>query len=221
MSEIKKNVRIYLEIRQITEHIEMKEEKDSPSFRQNDIVRRLGIFRASEAIQAGVSQRTLSRMTNAGLLTRLEHGIFLHADFERMEEVEFIQACLRFGPQAVIGGLTALFYYVLAEQVPTQTWVIVPNTEKNMYSKRYKVIRTKHDPNVGVEEHDKWRIVTIERAIVESFVYHTKIGYQTALTAARAALSEKKITEKSLSRTAETLGCWTQLAKSWEAITTK
>lgn len=190
-------------------------------FRQAEIVQRLGLFRASDAIKEGVSQRTLSRMVEAGVLTRLEHGIFLHPDFERMGEVEFILACLRFGPDAAIGGLTALSYYVLTEQVPTQTWVMVPNSMRNLYPKSYRVLRTKHDPKVEIDEHEGWRIVSTERAIIEAFVYQTKIGYQTALKAARTALFEKKITEKSLVGAAERLGCWPHIAKNWEAITTK
>ena len=197
------------------------ESTKKPHFRQAELVRRLGIFRASDAIKEGVSQRTLSRMAEAGVLTRLEHGIFLHPDFERMDEVEFIQACLRFGPDAAIGGLTALSYYAITEQVPTQTWVMVSNSVRNLYPKNYRVLRTHHDLRVEVQENEGWRIVSPERAIIEAFVYQTKIGYQTALTAARTALSEKKITEKSLADAAERLGCWPQIAKNWEAITTK
>ncbi|WP_141735510.1 type IV toxin-antitoxin system AbiEi family antitoxin domain-containing protein [Oligoflexus tunisiensis] len=200
----------------------MTKEKDKKNHTPStEIIQRLGLFRTSDAIKEGVSQRTLSRMVEAGTLSRLEHGIFLHPDFERMDEVEFIQACLRFGPDAAIGGLTAFSYYAVTEQVPTQTWVMVSNSIRNLYPKSYRVLRTKHDLKVEIEEHEGWRIVSLERAIIEAFVYHTKIGYQTALIAARTALSEKKITEKSLATAAERLQCWPQIAKNWEAITTK
>lgn len=184
------------------------------------IVKSLGIFRTSDAIEKGISQPSLSRMAKEGTLVRLEHGIFMHRDFDKPEYVDFIVACLRTGPESVIGGLTALAYYVLVEQVPTQTWVMIPNSNKGTY-KNYRILRTKHDPKIEIVDNFTWRIVTIERAILEAFVYSTKIGYQTALTAARTALAEKKTTDGKLQDAAKKLGIRPLLLKNWEAITTK
>jgi formylmethanofuran dehydrogenase subunit A len=64
-------------------------------------------------------------------------------------------------------------------------------------------------------------MVTIERAIIEAFRYSTKMGYQTALTAARTALKERKTSEKRLNETARQLGLWSVMIKNWEAITTE
>ncbi len=69
-------------------------------------------------------------------------------------------------PESAVGGLSALFYYSLADQVPQQTWVIVP-PNKRVSSKNYHLIRTKTPLKHGIVEHDGFRIVSIERAIAE------------------------------------------------------
>lgn len=187
---------------------------------RDDVLKALGIFRTADAVAKGISQPTLSRMAKEGTIERLEHGIFMHRDFAKPEHVEFIVACLRTGPDSVIGGLTALFYYVLADQVPTQTWVMVPNSNRGTYP-NYRILRTKHDPKVEVDDFGTWRIVTLERSIVEAFAYATKIGYLTALTAARTAIAEEKTTDTKLHMAAKNLGLWPLMTKHWEAITTK
>ena len=192
-------------------------EKDRP----DEILRHLGVFRTSDAISAGVSQPTVSRLAMKGVLVRLEHGLYQHKDADiDLGVLDFIVACNRIGSDSVIGGLTALFHYVLIPQVPQQTWVMLPHANRAKFP-QYRIIRTKHDPKVGVENHGLYRIVTIERAIVEAFRYSTKMGYQTALTAARTALLEGKTSEKKLHETAKKLGLWQVMVKNWEAITTK
>ncbi len=186
-----------------------------------EILRDLGVFRTADAINSGISQPTVSRLAMKGMLVRLEHGLYHHKDADiDPSTLDFIVACSRLGPDSVIGGLTALFQYVLIPQVPQQTWVMVPHKNQGKFP-QYRIIHTKHDPKVGIESHGLYRIVTIERAIVEAFRYATKMGYQTALTAARTALQEKKTSEKKLHETAKQLGLWQVMVKNWEAITTK
>ena len=86
-----------------------------------------------------------------------------------------------------MGGLTALFHYNLTSQAPKQTWVLVP-PEKRVTSKSFRLIRTKKSLDIGVIEDDSFRIVSIERAIVEGFKLGSKIGERTAIKAARIAI---------------------------------
>ena len=188
--------------------------------RQDQTLRRLGIFRTIDAIHAGVSQPTVSRLTEKGTLIRLEHGLYHHRDTKIDPATQdFAIACKRLGPNAVIGGLTALFYYGLITQVPNQTWVILPHTNRGKFP-QYRVIHTKHKPKVAVADEGLYRIVTVERAIIEAFQYATKMGSQTSLTAVRIALRERKTTEKKLHETAKQLGLWKMMVRHWEAITT-
>lgn len=197
----------------------MKKEHDNRGS-ASELLRRLGLFTTRDALSAGISKPTLGRLVQRGVLQRFAHGIFIHSEAEWPDNLEFIVACMSLGPESVIGGLTALSYYAITEQVPSQTWLMIPNSKHGRYEK-YRVLRTKHDPRVQVIDHGSWRIVSVERAIIEAFTYQTKIGYQTALSAARIALAEEKVTEASLANAAKHLGAWPLIVKSWEAITSK
>lgn len=186
-----------------------------------DALRKLGVFRTADAIAAGVSQPTVSRLAMKGAIIRLDHGLYCQRDTEiDLAAIDFITACARTGPDSVIGGLSALFHYVLIPQVPQQIWVLLPHRNRNKFP-QYRIMRTNHDPKVGVDDEGTYRIVTVERAIVEAFKYASKLGYQTALTAARTALSEGKTSEEKLHEIATSLGLWPVMVKNWEAITTK
>ncbi|MEI8027488.1 MAG: type IV toxin-antitoxin system AbiEi family antitoxin domain-containing protein [Pseudomonadota bacterium] len=192
-------------------------EKRSPE----DVLQGVGLFRTADAVKLGISQPTVSRLAMKGVIIRIEHGLYHHRDAViDPSTLDFCVACTRLGADSVIGGLTALFEYVLIPQVPQQTWVMVPHKNQSKFPK-YRVIHTKHDPKIGVDDHGFYRMVSIERAIIEAFRYSTKMGYQTALTAARTALKEGKTSERRLQETAKLMGLWQVMVKNWEAITTK
>lgn len=182
------------------------------------VLRDLGIFRTGDAIAAGVSQPTLSRLAAAGTIIRLEYGLYSHpaADLD-LSELDFAIACTRLGEQSVIGGLTALFRHGLTPQVPDRIWVIVPTAVRST-RKLYRILRTANDPTVGVEDHQIYRIAGIERSVVEALQYATKIGLQTAISAARRAIAKGLTTEKKLYAMAKKLDSESTFTKHWEAI---
>lgn len=105
-------------------------------------IKKLGIFTLAQAKDIGLSQQSLSRLVAANKLNRVAHGIYLHPDAELDENVGFQIAFAKFGPEAAIGGLSALYHYNLAEQVPGHVWVIV-SPGKRTNPKGYRLIRTK------------------------------------------------------------------------------
>ena len=183
-----------------------------------EILKNLGIFRTGEAITAGVSQPTLSRLAAAGTITRLEYGLYSHpaADLE-LSELDFAIACARLGEKSIIGGLTALFRHGLTSQVPDRIWVMVPPSVRST-RKLYRILRTRNDPTVGVEERRTYRITGIERSVIEALQYATKIGLQSAISAARRAIAEGLTTEKKLHEMAKKLRVENAFTKFWEAI---
>lgn len=179
----------------------------------------LGVFRTAQAEALGLSRWTIARLAERGDLVRLEKGIYHHRDAAvDVATLDFTVACLRLGPEAIIGGLTSLFHYVLIEQIPTQVWVLVPRSNKGKFP-QYRVLNTKHDPRIGVVDHGSFRIASVERSIVEAFAYQTKIGLAIAIGAGRTALRERKTTEKSLWEMGEVLGRVDVMRNHWEALT--
>jgi len=180
-------------------------------------LKKLGPFSIAQAKKIGISHQELSRLVKKERINRLERGIYIHSDGNFPREIDFQIACKKFGPQSAVGGLTALFYYNLADQVPGQMWMIVP-PEKRASSKLYRLIRTKTPLDKGVIAESGYRIVSIERAIVEAFKLASKIGERNAIKAARIAIKNKQTTLRKIGMMAKELGLESYLTKHFEAI---
>lgn len=175
------------------------------------------MFTISDAEKIGVSQQDISRMTKAGLLVRAGRGVYFHRDAQIADDVDFHLACLKFGSKSVIGGLSALFHYNLIEQVPEQTWVLVP-PEVRTKETHYRLVRTRANLIIGVVEKSGYKILNIERALLEGLRLSTKIGERTAIGAVRKAFTKKMTSEGKLGRMAKDLELMPIVAKYSEAI---
>ena len=178
-----------------------------------------GVFRIQDAIKIGISQPSLSRLVATGQITRLGPGLYGHPESTKVEpqDLDYVIACARFGPQAIVGGMTALFLYRLIEQVPTQVWMIVPyNTKTTLML--YRCIRTKTDPRKGVVNRGSYRITNLERTLVEAFRYASKMGLRTAIHATRTAIKERKTTLDKIMRQAKELGLEKFIERYWETL---
>jgi predicted transcriptional regulator of viral defense system len=185
--------------------------------KQESRLKKLGPFTLSQAIEIGVTHQSLSRLVKESKILRMGRGIYLHPKAKINKEIEFQIACTKFGPDSAIGGLSALFYYNLAEQVPGETWVLVAPKKKST-EKGYRLIRTKTRLDYGIIEGNGYRIVSIERAIVEGFKLSTKIGERIALKAAREAIKQKLTTLNKIGKMAKELDLDSHLTKYFEAI---
>lgn len=183
-----------------------------------EITKELGLFRTGDAVEAGVSQPTLSRLAASGIITRLEYGLYVHPDAEiDPSELDLAIACARLGDQSVISGLTALYRHGLISLVPDRIWIMVPPSVRST-RKLYRIIRTTNDPKIGIEDRGTYRMACMERSLVEALQYSTKIGLQTTISASRRALSQGLSTEKKIWAMAKYLGAENAFTKHWEAI---
>jgi predicted transcriptional regulator of viral defense system len=185
--------------------------------RQQPQIKKLGVFTLAQGKAAGISQQDISRLVAKRDLVRLGRGIYLHPKASLDKDVGFQIAYSKFGPGSAIGGLSALYHYNLAEQVPGEIWVIV-SPEKKTRETGYKLIRTKTRLDKQIIDEKGYRIVTVERAVLEGLKFITKIGERTAIKAARDALAQRTITEASLARCAKELRLETLLAKHLQVI---
>jgi predicted transcriptional regulator of viral defense system len=180
-------------------------------------LKKLGIFTLAQANELGVSQQSLSKLVKQKKIKRVDRGIFLHPEASLGREYDFQIACAKFGPDAVVGGLSALFYYNLAEQVPQQTWMLVP-PHKITSDRSYRLIRTQVPLDKGIVIGRGYKIVSIERAIVEGFKLASKIGERTAIHACRVAIQQRLTTIKKIGLMAKELDLDSYLTKHFEAI---
>lgn len=180
-------------------------------------LKKMGVFTLAQAKELGITQQSLSSLVQQDKIKRVERGVFVHPEAKLDRELDFQVACAKFGSEAVIGGLSALFYYNLAEQVPQQTWVLVP-PKKITYTRSYRLIRTKTPLTEGVVQGKGYRIVSVERAIIEGFKLASKIGERTAIKAAREAIKQKMTSMQKIGKVAKDLGLDSYLTKYFEAI---
>lgn len=185
--------------------------------RQERKIKELGIFTIAQAKEIGLSQQSLSRLVAAQDLKRVGRGIFLHPDADLDQDAGFQIAFAKFGPEAAIGGRSALFHYNLAEQVPGNMWVLVP-PDKRTSAEGYKLIRTKVKLDHGIVWKKGYRIASVERAVLEGLKFIKKIGEKTAIKAARDALASRRTTELKLGKAAKELGLESVLRKYLEVI---
>jgi predicted transcriptional regulator of viral defense system len=187
--------------------------------KQETRLRKLGVFTRSQAEAMGLRHQSLSRLVEEGKIIRVGRGMYLHSDGNLGRDIDYQVACMKFGPQSVIGGLTALFHYNLIEQVPGQVWVLVPPTQTT-HTRLYRLIRTKVKLDRWTISENGYRIVTVERAVLEGLKMANKIGERTAVQAARAALGTRQTTEGKLGMAAKELGFDSVLTRYFEVITT-
>lgn len=180
-------------------------------------VKKLGVFTLAQGKSMGISQQDLSRLVAAKDLVRLGRGIYLHPKASLGNDVGFQIAYSKFGSDSAIGGLSALYHYNLAEQVPGEIWIMVP-PEKRSRETGYRLIRTKTRLDKQIVDEPGYRIVTVERAVLEALKFITKIGERMAIQAAREALVTRKTTEAKLAKAAKELDLESILAKHLEVI---
>ena len=90
--------------------------------------------------------------------------------------------------------------------------------EKRTRETGYRLIRTKTRLDKQIVDEKGYRIVTVERAVLEALKFITKIGERTAIKAAREALTSRKTTETKLAKAAKELELESILAKHLEII---
>lgn len=179
--------------------------------------KKLGVFTLAQGKAAGISQQDISRLVATKDLVRLDRGIYLHPKTSLDKDVGFQIAYSKFGPGSAIGGLSALYHYNLAEQVPGEIWMMVP-PEKRTRENGYRLIRTKTSLDKQIIDEKGYRIVTVERAALEALKFITKVGERTAIKAAREALATRRTTEAKLAKAARELELESVLAKYLEVI---
>lgn len=163
------------------------------------------IFTSKDASRAGVSRYYLSKLIAAEKIIELQKGVFQNnscrPDEEDLQETTFRAATARLKERGVICLLSALSYYDITELIPSNIWLWVPYPYR---VSSLKTIRVKDpDFSVGVEQHDGFSITTIERTIIECFLYPKYVPVSESFACLKSALKDKKTTMKKLLATAE------------------
>ena len=179
---------------------------------------RLPSFSISEARELGLSHPTLLALVGQGRIVRLSRGIYAVSGSEATgREGDFSVAHKRFEGQCVVGGLTALSYYQLLDEVPSKIWLLVPPHIRTT-DRTYRLLRTKRDLSIGVIKEPSFMITSIERTLIDSLLFSSKIGEKVGKLAILRALRAGLTSEQKIFNMAKELDLLPLLDREWQSI---
>jgi len=163
-----------------------------------------GLLRPSDLDAIGVPRIVLTRMTAAGLLEKVERGLYRLPDSPGSEHESLVTIATKV-PQAVFCLLTALQFHELTTQLPRQVWIAMPrgsHAPKIDYPplKMIQVTGEAYTEGIEVVEHDQipLRVYNVAKTVADCFKHRHKIGLDVALEALKDARAKRKVTADDL-----------------------
>ena len=89
------------------------------------LVKRKGIVRSSEFVEAGIPRITISRLVASNDLKQFERGLYCLPEKEFSEKESLIVIAVRV-PQAIFCLYSALQIHELTTQLPRKIWIAMP-----------------------------------------------------------------------------------------------
>ncbi len=160
-------------------------------FQQNS-----GLLRLSHAKRLGIDEKTLSQMTEAGLLVRESTGIYRLASRSPLAYPDLTVVALRI-KRSVICLISALAFHQLTTQIPHMIYIALPRGTKRpaMAYPPLKVI-TLNQPiySAGIETHlhdnVPVNIYSKEKTLTDCFKFRNLIGQDVAVEALKTYFAE-------------------------------
>ena len=161
-----------------------------------DRLRPLGpVFRAREALGAGVSWRDLYQARNAGVVIELSRGLYQLQESAGLDQIDFVAVCAR-APRGMICLDSALAYWDLSDEIPRWVDLAVPSgTHRPRIDHPPTLVHvfqasTFHLGRIEVDVgHGAGFVISdIERTVVDCFRARQRIGDGLAVAGLRRYL---------------------------------
>ena len=146
----------------------------------------------SEAVDAGISRRTLYALRDEGLVEQLSRGVYRLASLPGLEAPDLLAVAARV-PNGVVCLISALAFHELTTQIPHAVDVAIargaakPRVDYppvNVYWFSGEAF-TSGIETVTIDEKPI-RVYGSEKSIADAFKYRNKIGMEVALEALRS-----------------------------------
>lgn len=158
------------------------------------------MLRTSEALAAGVEERTLYWMRDHGLIERRSRGVH-HLVSMPLPAYPDIAAVFTRYPHAVLCLTSALSFHGVGTQLPGAVHIAVPSGTKAPRFAYPRVVRftmNRAALDAGVEEHDMdgttVPIFSVAKTVADCFKFRNRIGFDVALEALQDAVHSRKAT---------------------------
>jgi len=156
-----------------------------------------GMVRTTEAIKAGIHNRTLRQLCHTGTLEQVSRGIYRLASHPPISNPDLVTVAVRV-PNAIVCLISALAFHELTTQIPHAVSIAL--------KKGSETPRLEHPPitvhrftetslNAGIEEHRidgvAVRIYSPEKTLADGFKFRHKIGMDVVLEALKLYKARK------------------------------
>jgi len=164
------------------------------------VIRRLGVFRASDLAAHGIPRRRLYQLVREGKVERQARGIYAASSHPHTAEHSLAQVAKRV-PNGVICLLTALRFHELTTQLPADVWIALPEKARTprLDYPRLRVTRfSGASLTEGIETHTiegvPVRVTSVAKTVVDCFKFRNKVGIDVAVEALRDGWRDRRFT---------------------------
>ena len=154
-------------------------------------------FSAAEISDAGIPRHILTHLCNRGVISRVEHGVYLPADASVTEHISLQIAALR-APRSVVCLLSALRFHDFTTQNSPDVWLALEQHSRIPAMSRLpaRLVMLSDVPfQYGMEEHDidgiKIRVYSAAKTVADCFKFRNRIGLDVAIEALRDGVQRK------------------------------
>lgn len=155
-----------------------------------------GILRTHQAINLGISPRTLYAMRDAGLIRRLGRGVYQLSTDDPLGNPDMVSVSLRV-PKAVFCLISALHFYGMTDQIPHRVYIALPQPAEKPrieFPPLDIIWLSEKVYSSGIQEHQvdgfSIKVYSKEKTIADCFKFRNKIGATIALEALKEYLDQ-------------------------------
>jgi predicted transcriptional regulator of viral defense system len=178
------------------------------------LLKERGMARLAEFRNAGITGATISRLEEAGKITRLTRGLYQLPN-AKIDANHTLAQAAKLVPKGVVCLTSALAFHELIDKIPSKVWLAIGSKDWRPAVK-YPPVRFARFPaellRSGVETHDvegiPVRVFGVAKTLADAFRYRNTVGTGVAVEGLRAALRESKVSPAQIARYANDAGIW-------------
>ena len=189
------------------------------------LLRRRGMTRLAEFIEAGITATTVGRMERAGEVVRLARGLYQLPDAE-LDAQQSLAEAARLVPKGVICLASALAFHGLTDQMPPKVWIAIGRKDwrPRVTYPPIRIARFSDELLRRSVERKKIAgtsvpVFGVAKTVADLFRYRRTVGDALAIEGLRQALRQRKATPAEIAREAETAGVWATMEPYVMALT--
>ena len=173
------------------------------------LARQRGILRNSDLKDAGIPRSYLYKLSDQGILNRVNRGLYTLKDGPSTEHISLIEMAKQV-PKAVVSLLSALSFHGITTQLPFRVWIALPKGSwipKLKYPPLVTVVVSPEPFSYGIETHTicgvTVKVYSLEKTIADCFKFRSKVGLDVAIEALRKGLHTGRTTPADIFKAAK------------------